>query len=148
MGTSLSKIICSIGIAVQKANREAEYCAKEIYIAQGYSPKEETQNGEKPMEYKTIAYSIKLPGGQGEKAVTVPAAALQHNTSMRLDHVGVKLKFTVDRMDDEDIYITPVSAQEKKTDGNDMISELTVQFNNAPPSEGLARVNDRQLQII
>ncbi|GHT88164.1 hypothetical protein FACS1894137_16330 [Spirochaetia bacterium] len=36
MGISLSKVICNIGVAVQKANREAEFYAKELYIAQGY----------------------------------------------------------------------------------------------------------------
>lgn len=136
MGMAFSKLIESIGIAVQRANDEVEKSALESYLQQGY-----VQSNDAEGEFEPLELVMNLSADSQETKVKVPVSALVHNTSMKLEQVDVKLKF---RLTDGGEELMVDTENLDKNDEN--LSELTLQFKNHSAAEGIARVNNRHIQ--
>lgn len=143
MGIALSSLIEQIGISVQKANALIEQTSVAAYLEQGY---EKSSNMEDDaVTFVPVSYTINIPSPEGKKQLHVPVTALMHHTSLKLEQVDVNLKFLIEEKQKEDII---VSLEPTNTFSAAVTSELSLQFKNTPPTEGMARIDQRHIQTL
>lgn len=144
MGIELSILIEKIGISVQNANAAIEQVAVAAYVGQGYD--RVTSGDGKSEEYVPVNCVVRIPTASGEKQMNVPVTALMHHTSLKLEQVDVKLKFILEEGGEDGVMVA-VKSPEDMRDGFSM-SELSLQFKSTPPAEGMARINNRYVQVL
>lgn len=143
MGISLSSLIEQIGISVQKANALIEQTSIAAYLEQGYEKSSKTGNDAET--FVPVSYTINIPSSSEKKQIHVPVTALMHHTSLKLEQVDVNLKFMIEESKKEDII---VSLKPADISSETVASELSLQFKNTPPAEGMARIDQRHIQTL
>ena len=137
MGMELSDLIERIGIAVQNANTTIEQMAVAAYLGQSYD-----RDGE---EFTPVSFQVSLPTASGKKQVNVPVTALMHHTSLRLEQVDVSLKFQIEEDSGDSVMVSVKSPEHPEAS---TMNELSLQFKNAPPAEGMARIDHHHVQAL
>ncbi len=131
MSVLLKDLLEEISCAISNANVVLEENALNFYMAQGYK-KEKTEQGNL---YSPIMFHLALQ--EGKEVREIPVSALIHNTTMRLEQVDIKLKF---KMFEENgamqVSCMPEHSEEETLD------EITLQYKNTVPPEGIARITD------
>ncbi len=131
MAVLLSDLLESISTAVNNANSALEEVALAQYIERGYERQSEA--------YKPLTFSLSMR--DGNEVRHIPLSALVHNTSMRLETVDVKLKLKIYEQDGK------MMADCKPSGADDrVIDEMNLQFRNASPVEGIAKITDNHLK--
>ncbi len=143
MSIPLSQLLASLSVAVQKANEAVDAFAAESYLEQGYDPKScADQNGGQnngPMALTPRTVAIAVPGEQ-ETSLNVPVTALMSHHTLQLDEVSMTLKIAL-REGDAAEPLVVVDPGVK-----DNVSEIELHFKSAPPAEGAARIQDRNIR--
>lgn len=143
MGIALSDLIEQIGLSVQNANAAIEQMAAAVYLGQSFT---RVNNNQPDLEeFTPISYTINLPSPEGQKKINVPVTALMNHTSLKLEQVDVKLKFSIEECEKDSITVSAVSSDEPD---NSNQNELSLQFKNTPSAEGMARVDHHYIQTL
>lgn len=140
---SLSDLISQIGISVQNANAAIEQVALAAYLGQGYDRAFNQEMSQE--EFTPISYTLHIPTPAGKKQINVPVTALMHHTSLKLEQVDVKLKFQIEKSEEDTIY---VSVKPSVNPEESVMNELSLQFKSSPPAEGMARIDQHQVQVL
>ena len=131
MAVLLEDLLKGIGAAVSSVNAALEEETLRHYIERGYEKQDEN--------YKPVMFNLSFH--DGNEIRNIPMPALVHNTSMRLETVDVKLRLILYAQDGE------VMAECRPSGSNDgMIDEMDLQFKNALPVEGIAKISDNHLK--
>lgn len=146
MGIALSKLMEDIGNSVQNANAAIERYAAEVYLAQGYAKMKADEQNMTGKTYEPITYKLNLTTAGGKKKIEVPVTALMQHSSLQLEQVNVKLRFSIEEGDGEEVRVRVNAPGEEKD--SELISELSMQFRTAPPAEGVARIENRHIQTL
>jgi hypothetical protein len=145
MGIALSKLIDSIGIGVQKANKAIESAAAELFLKNSYEGMTEVPEHREGESTNLFPINYLLHLAAREKGpVTVPSVSLLHNNSMQLESVEMTLRFVIEDRKDEEIYVSV--KPEPDTEKTEPLSELKLKFKTTPPTEGETRMIEKQLK--
>lgn len=146
MGIPLSKLLEGIGNAVQNANLAIEQYAAAEYLKQGYAEMKDEQKTDGDRLYEPITYMLNISTASGKRKIQVPATVLMHHSSLQLEQVDVKLRFVMEGGDESEIEVKIKEAENREETG--LVSELSMQFKTAPLSEGMARIENRHIQML
>ena len=140
--------MAEIGQAIANANHTVEATAVTNYLNIGFTAKD--NNAAKvadnhvagapnePATYDYAPSTIKID--INKKIYDIPVTVLLHNTSMRLEQVDLKLKFHVSEENGEVMVDCANANSDDAT-----LSEMTLQFKNAPTTEGMARISENYI---
>lgn len=140
----LEKLVESIGVSIQKAQKAIESQTVDLYF-QEYQAAED-----QPDRYAPVTRQIQLPTNNAlnakEKIVEVPLTALYNHNAIMLDSVDIQLKFVASEKDGE-LYLDVQSNHEPDETRTDY-SEMSLHFKKADSSEGIARLTDQTVKLL
>jgi hypothetical protein len=149
MSIPIEKLVTDLGQSLQRANKFVEIATVDMYFKAGY--KDNSTSPDETVSYTPIVYEVVFPeaddkttdkSGGSDKKVAIPVSALINNTSMRIESAEITMKFTLEETE-EGVAAVLHSDNTANAYG---LSQMTVKFQNTPPTEPIARVTQEQFR--
>lgn len=140
----MSKLVSSIGIAVQQAQHHIEEHQAQQYLH--YFDASGSENGEQEQGLAPKTCLLNLPG-EGE-AVQVPLLSLVHHNNMNLDQLTIKFRVDMAEMKEGIDLQTGACTKSEAEAAASGSGEVELIFRQSPAPEGIARITQCADQFI